>query len=99
MDLWRKAKEEHKDPVEAWTAVIEDEAGRKAFHQARGKGGFRRTSWDEVLEIIAASTMYTVKNMDRSHYRFFADPSHVDVELCRRQSLPANAGRRQHEFL
>jgi nitrate reductase alpha subunit len=61
MDLWRKAKEEHKDPVEAWTAVIEDEAGRKAFHQARGKGGFRRTSWDEVLEIIAASTMYTVK--------------------------------------
>ena len=31
MDLWRKAKEEHKDPVEAWTAVIEDEAGRKAF--------------------------------------------------------------------
>ncbi|MEP7137790.1 MAG: nitrate reductase subunit alpha, partial [Chloroflexota bacterium] len=31
LDMWRKAKEEHKDPVEAWTAVIEDEAGRKAF--------------------------------------------------------------------
>ena len=44
MDLWRKAKETHKDPVEAWTAVVEDEAGRKSFHQARGKGGFRRAT-------------------------------------------------------
>ena len=61
MDLWRKAKETHQDPVEAWTAVVEDEAARKSFHQARGKGGFRRASWDEVTEIIAASTMYTIK--------------------------------------
>jgi nitrate reductase alpha subunit len=52
MDQWRKAKAEYKDPVEAWTAVVENEAGRKSFHQARGKGGFRRTTWDETLEII-----------------------------------------------
>ncbi len=61
VDLWRKAKETHKDPVEAWTAVVEDEAGRKSFHRARGKGGFRRATWEEALEIIAASTMYTIK--------------------------------------
>ena len=61
MDLWRKAKAEHQDSVEAWAAVIENEAGRKAFHQARGKGGFRRVTWDETLEIIAASTIYTIK--------------------------------------
>ncbi|WKZ42671.1 MAG: nitrate reductase subunit alpha [Anaerolineales bacterium] len=61
MDMYRKAKETHKDPVEAWTAVIEDEAARKTFHQARGKGGFRRVTWDETLEIIAASTIYTIK--------------------------------------
>ncbi|GAB4494632.1 MAG: nitrate reductase subunit alpha [Anaerolineales bacterium] len=61
LDLWRKAKEEHPDPVEAWTAVIENEAARKSFHQARGKGGFRRVKWDEALELIAASTIYTVK--------------------------------------
>jgi nitrate reductase alpha subunit len=61
LDLWRKAKEEHKDPVEAWTAVIENEAARKSFQQARGKGGFRRVKWDEALEMISASTIYTVK--------------------------------------
>lgn len=61
MDQWRKAKAEHGDPVQAWAAVMEDEAGRKAFQQARGKGGFRRSTWDEVSEIISASTIYTIK--------------------------------------
>jgi nitrate reductase alpha subunit len=60
-DLWRQARSQHADPVAAWTALIEDEHSRRRFQQARGKGGFRRTSWDEVLEIIAASTIYTVK--------------------------------------
>jgi nitrate reductase alpha subunit len=61
MDLWRKAKAEHSDPVEAWASVVEDQPARKSFHQARGKGGFHRTTWDETLEIIAASTIYTIK--------------------------------------
>ena len=61
MDLWRKARTKHSDPVEAWASVVEDQAARKSFHQARGKGGFRRATWDETLEIIAASTIYTVK--------------------------------------
>jgi nitrate reductase alpha subunit len=61
MDLWRNAKKKHSDPVEAWASIMDDPAARKSFHQARGKGGFRRAKWDEVLEIIAASTMYTVK--------------------------------------
>ncbi len=61
MDLWRKAKAKHSDPLEAWTSIMEDPAARKSFQVARGKGGFRRASWDEVLEITAASTLYTVK--------------------------------------
>jgi len=61
LDLWRKAKEEHKDPVAAWTAIMENEAARRSFQQARGKGGFRRVKWDEALEMISASTIYTVK--------------------------------------
>jgi len=61
-DLWRQAKREHPDdPVAAWAAIVEDEAKRGRYQRARGKGGFRRASWDEVLEIIAASTIYTVK--------------------------------------
>ncbi len=61
VDLWRKARAVHADPVAAWTAVVENEVSRKSYQQARGKGGLRRSTWDEVLEIIAASTIYTAK--------------------------------------
>ncbi len=61
MDLWRQAKAEHGDPVKAWAAVVENEAGRRSYQQARGKGGFRRSTWDEVLEMTAVSTIYTIK--------------------------------------
>jgi nitrate reductase alpha subunit len=33
----------------------------REHQQARGKGGFRRTTWDEVLEIVAASCLHTAK--------------------------------------
>ncbi len=61
MDLWRQARRQHADPVQAWASIVEDDASRKLYHAARGKGGFRRSSWDEVLELIAASTIHTVK--------------------------------------
>jgi len=60
-DLWREAKTKHDDPVAAWASIVEDEVSRKKYQQARGKGGFRRSSWDEVEEIIAASSIYTIK--------------------------------------
>ena len=34
---------------------------RRQYQAARGKGGFRRTSWDDSLEIVAASLLYTAK--------------------------------------
>jgi len=61
LDLWRRSKQAHGDPVEAWRAIVENSAERAAFQQARGKGGFRRSSWDEVTELIAASVIYTIK--------------------------------------
>jgi nitrate reductase alpha subunit len=60
-DLWREAKRVHGDPVKAWTSIVEDEEARSRFHQARGKGGFRRANWDEVLEIMAAANIHTIK--------------------------------------
>jgi nitrate reductase alpha subunit len=60
-DLWRKAKDTHSDPVDAWASIVEKEEDRRSYQVARGKGGFRRAKWEEVLEIIAASTLYTVK--------------------------------------
>jgi len=61
VDLWREARRQHADPVDAWAAIVEDGARRQSYQQARGKGGFRRATWDEVLEIVAASTVYTIK--------------------------------------
>ncbi|MGH9414633.1 MAG: nitrate reductase subunit alpha [Terriglobales bacterium] len=61
LDHWRAARAVHSDPVEAWAAVMHDEGARTAIQQARGRGGFRRGSWDECLEIIAASLLYTIR--------------------------------------
>lgn len=60
-DLWQAARSQHADPVDAWASIVEDEARRKSYQEARGKGGLRRSTWDEVLELVAASTVYTVK--------------------------------------
>jgi nitrate reductase alpha subunit len=61
IDLWRKAIGIHSDPVAAWASIMENEEDRRSYQVARGKGGFRRAKWEEVIEIIAASTLYTVK--------------------------------------
>ncbi len=61
MDLWKKARAEYSDPVEAWASLVENPTSRKRWQKARGKGGFRRATWDDVLEIIAAANLYTIK--------------------------------------
>jgi nitrate reductase / nitrite oxidoreductase, alpha subunit len=49
------------DPVAAWQRLVEDPAKRKAYQQARGKGGFVRVSHDEAATLIAASLVHTIK--------------------------------------
>ena len=62
LDLWRAAKRKHPgDPVAAWREVTDTPESRQTYQQARGKGGFRRAHWDEVLEIIAAANIHTVR--------------------------------------
>ncbi len=61
IDLWRRAKRTHSDPVDVWASIVQNEEDRRSYQIARGKGGFRRTTWEEALEIIAASSLYTVK--------------------------------------
>ena len=48
-------------PVEAWAAVVQDEAKRRDYQSVRGLGGMVRSTWDEVNELIAASNVYTIK--------------------------------------
>jgi nitrate reductase alpha subunit len=61
IDLWKKARKKHSDPVEAWASIVNDPESRKKYQQARGKGGFRRTNWREVLDIISAANVHTIK--------------------------------------
>ncbi|MEI6223589.1 MAG: nitrate reductase subunit alpha [Deltaproteobacteria bacterium] len=61
MDLWREARKVHPDPVAAWASIVNDPEKRRSYQEARGKGGLRRSSWDEVLELTAASTIHTIK--------------------------------------
>jgi len=48
LDAYREEKKKTGDPMKAWEALQADEKKRKAYQQARGKGGFRRASWDDV---------------------------------------------------
>lgn len=61
IDLWREARARHSNPVEAWGSIVGDGQKRSRYQRARGKGGFRRAGWEEVMEIIAASCLYTAK--------------------------------------
>lgn len=61
LDIWREAKKKYSDPVEAFDSIQNDPEKRSRYQRARGKGGFRRASWDEVLEIISASSIRTAK--------------------------------------
>ncbi len=61
LDLWRDARRDFDDPVDAWEAIVTDEESRARYQRARGKGGLRRGDWDELLELISASVIYTIK--------------------------------------
>lgn len=61
LKLWREAKAEHQDPVNAWLSIISDPQKAQSYKQARGRGGFVRSSWQEVNELIAAANVATIK--------------------------------------
>ena len=58
---WRAALAVFKDPVKAWAAIVENDSARSQWVKQRGLGGFVRSSWDEVNELIAAANVYTAK--------------------------------------
>jgi nitrate reductase alpha subunit len=57
---WREARKA-RGPVEAWGAIVEDDAARRDYQSVRGLGGFVRSNWDEVNEIVAAANVHTIK--------------------------------------
>src|SRR5512141_2930097 len=60
LKAWREARRTLA-PVEAWRTIVGDEATRKSWQAVRGMGGFTRSSWDEVNEMIAAANIHTIR--------------------------------------
>ncbi|HKS84757.1 MAG TPA: nitrate reductase subunit alpha, partial [Pseudolabrys sp.] len=58
--MWREARTTM-DPVSAWASIAADAGRARAYKSMRGRGGFVRSTWEEVLEIIAAANVYTIK--------------------------------------
>ncbi len=61
LDAYREEKAKTGDALLAWENLQNNKEKRKEYQVARGKGGFRRATWDEVLEIMAAANIYTAK--------------------------------------
>ncbi|QFG69864.1 nitrate reductase subunit alpha [Ornithinimicrobium pratense] len=61
LEMFREARQQYGDPVIAWASIVQDEEKALAYKSARGKGGLVRSSWEEVVELIAAAHVYTVK--------------------------------------
>ncbi len=60
LKLWREARAT-KEPIAAWTSIVEDAAKRASYVKQRGLGGFVRANWEEANEIIASANAYTAK--------------------------------------
>ncbi len=60
LKLWREARR-NMQPVEAWASIVENKEKATSYKSKRGMGGFIRSSWDEVNEIIASANVYTAK--------------------------------------
>lgn len=60
LKAWREARKTL-PPVEAWASIVQDETTRRSYQSVRGLGGFARSDWDEVNEIVAASNIHTIR--------------------------------------
>jgi nitrate reductase alpha subunit len=61
LELFRDARARRGDPVDAWAEIVEDPERLQHYKRERGKGGFVRASWEEVVELIAAAHVHTIK--------------------------------------
>ncbi|ONG81184.1 nitrate reductase subunit alpha [Bacillus cereus] len=58
--MWQEELQNNESPLDAWKSIVENPEKARKYKQARGKGGFVRANWDEVLQLVSASLLYTV---------------------------------------
>lgn len=56
IELWREALKQHSDPVLAWASIMNDPQKCLSYKQVRGRGGFIRSNWQELNQLIAPLT-------------------------------------------
>ncbi|MBO0744675.1 MAG: nitrate reductase subunit alpha, partial [Candidatus Dormibacteraeota bacterium] len=61
LEMWRQARAETPDPVDAWAGIVDDPARSRRYKSQRGKGGFVRASWQEAAEMVAAAHVHTIE--------------------------------------
>ncbi|MDR3568840.1 MAG: nitrate reductase subunit alpha [Syntrophobacteraceae bacterium] len=61
LQMWQEARQAHSDPVAAWRSIVEDPVKVGEYRRARGKGGLVRVSWDQAVDLIAASLVHTIQ--------------------------------------
>lgn len=72
LEMWREARAQHSDPVDAWNAIMADSEKSKIYKSQRGRGGFVRASWQELNPLIAAANIWTIKNYGPDRIAGFA---------------------------
>lgn len=60
-DLWKAAKAEYSDPIQAWASIVENPEKAMLYKRARGKGGLIRVTWEDAKSLISAMLIYTIK--------------------------------------
>jgi len=78
LKAWRAARR-GKDPVDAWASIVESDAKRRDYQSVRGMGGFVRSGWDEVNEIVAAANVYTIKKHGMSMVSYAAGSRYLSL--------------------
>ena len=71
-DLYQAELRTGKDPVEAYGSIVEDPEKATKYKNARGKAGWKRVTWDEATELVAAGQLYTIKTYGPDHMACFA---------------------------
>lgn len=61
IELWNNAKNSFQNPVDAWENIQNDHKKRESYIYQRGKGGFVRSNWNVLNELIASANIYTIK--------------------------------------
>jgi len=61
LKIWAQALQEEKDPVKAWKSIVTNPEKSNRYKSARGKGGFVRSTWEEINTLIVASIIHTIQ--------------------------------------